>query len=125
MTVTDFPRHRIDGFGVLIVVAQKIASRLIVPAPERQIIDSGIGCVSNDLFVVGDSILVDLQLLGMTGRESHFADRSRPGRTIAQRFDLGILDKDRVGPKPISGTHRSLYQIGVTNVAEIRLGVCC
>src|SRR5580765_304211 len=121
--IADFAGHGIDRFRKLFVVTQNATSGLVVPAPNGKIIDSYIRHVRNDLFIVGNSVFVHAQLIWFAGGEAYFADRCRPRWTVAQRFDLGVLDKDRVGTQPVSAADCTIQHFRVADVAEVRLGV--
>src|SRR5450631_2900241 len=49
--------------------------------------------------------------------------RGDPRRTITERFNLLILDKDRVAANPVVAAYCAVYQFRITNPAVIRLSV--
>src|SRR5215471_21409367 len=103
--VADLAGDLVDWFGELVVVAKKVGSGLVVPTPKRQIVDPDVCRMRDDLFVVSNFVFVDLEFLRIAGGETNFTDRSGPGRTIAERLDLSVLNEDRVGTQPIARTH--------------------
>src|ERR1019366_7433697 len=122
--ITDLTCHLIDWPRELVVVAQKVAGGELVPIPERQVVDSDIGCVGNDLLVVSNSVFVGAKFLRIASGEADLADRGGPGWTITQRLNLRVLNEDRIGTQPIAGTDRAIQHVGVAHVAEVGLRVC-
>src|SRR5581483_665772 len=82
-----------------------------------------ISYMGNDLFVVSDTFVVGAKVLRITCGHPYFTDCGGPQRTITQRLDLRVYDKDRVGANPIMAANRAVQQIGVSHAAEVRLGV--
>ena len=60
--VSDLAGHFVDWPREFFVVTQEISGRLRMPTPKGEIVDPDIGGVGDDLFVVGNSISVDLEL---------------------------------------------------------------
>src|SRR5690348_9863319 len=123
-TVADLASDLFDGLGKLFVVAENVGGRLLVPTPKRQIVNAHIRRVGNNLFVVSNSVFVNLEFFWIASGETNFTDCSGPGRTVAERLDLSVLNEDGVGTQPVSGTHGPIDKVGVANVAEVGLRVC-
>jgi hypothetical protein len=87
--------HLVDRPWELFVVAQDAAGGLVVPAPQREVVDADVSCVGDDLLVVRNSVFVDAKLLRIAGGETNLTDRSNPRLTVAQRLDLRVLNEDR------------------------------
>src|SRR5215468_10648318 len=67
--VADLTSHLVDWLRELVVVAEDVGSGLVVPTPKRQIVDTDVCCVGDDLFVVSNSVFVNLKFLGVAGSE--------------------------------------------------------
>src|ERR1035438_2369820 len=80
-----------DGFRILLVIAENVLRRFIVPVPHGPVVRPDIQHVRSNLLVVRDA-LVDLQAPGLARGHAHFADRRGPRWPVAQRFNLGVFD---------------------------------
>jgi hypothetical protein len=81
--VADLASYLVDRPRELVVVAQDVAGGLIVPTPKREIVDSDIGCVGNDLLVVSNSVFVGAKFLRIAGGETDLTDGGGPGGAVA------------------------------------------
>src|SRR4030095_9646319 len=61
--VPDLSGYLVDWLRELVEVAENVGSGLVVPAPKRQVVDTDVCCVRDDLFVVSNSVFVNLQFL--------------------------------------------------------------
>src|SRR5262249_27504300 len=80
--VADAAGNSVDGSRKFLVVAENAAGRLIVPAPDRQVVEAHVGHMRENLLVVGDSVLVGAQFFGIASGEAHFADGGHPRRLV-------------------------------------------
>ena len=76
----------------------------------------------NNIVGICDAV-VDPHALRGAIRNAYLNRNACPGRPVAERFDLIVFDKDGVRAQPIEAANCSVDQFGVTDFAEIGLGV--
>ena len=104
------------------VVVENAVRLYAVPVPQREVARPRVAGMINHIVGVRDAI-VELQRFRRSVRHAYFDGNSSPGRTIAELFNLFVLDEDRIRPQPVSTSHRAVQQLRVAHLAEVRLGV--
>ena len=105
----------------MIVVEQAIGLNA-VPVPQGEVARRDVLDVVNNIVGVCDAV-IHPQALRRAIRDAYLNRNARPGRPVAERFDLLVFDEDGVRAQPVETANRSVDQLRVANFAEIGLGV--
>ena len=93
-----------------------------VPIPQREVAGRDVLNVVNNIVGICDAV-VDPQTLRRAIGYADLNRNPRPGRPVAERFDLLVFDEDGIRAQPIETANRSINQLRIPDFTEIGLGV--
>ena len=79
--------------------------------------------MGNDGLVAGNARRIAAHRFLSPVRQAALDGSCRPGRPVAQRFDLLVLDEDGIGPEPVSVADRPVHHRGIAHPAEVGLRI--